>query len=102
MLAVLSFVELYVSPFFVAVALAFLLNGLVNYFIIGNLGFEEDRREMGRQSLLWAALFLLVALVLFGLTNWIVSLGERIDAEGDVEYQTGGDILRVPNTPTIQ
>lgn len=98
MIATLAFIELYLSPFFLAIALVFLLNGIINYFIIGVPGFEEDRREMGRQSLLWTALFLTISLALFGISSWLVSLSDRVDV--DTEVQSGTDILRIPNVPT--
>lgn len=102
MASIFAFVEFYVSPFFIAIALAFLLSGMINYYLMGNLGLEEDRREIGRQALLWSALFFLVALGLFAVSSWLVSLSERIDDEvgGGADVEQGGDILRIPNVPT--
>lgn len=99
MQTIAAFTEVYISPFFLAIGLAFFLNGLINYFIIGNIGLEEDRKEQGRQSLLWAASFFIVALLLFALTSWVASLGDKIRDRAKVEVDSGEDSLSVPNVP---
>lgn len=100
----LGLVEFYISPFLVALGLAFFLDGLINYFIIGIIGGEEDRREVGRQSLVLATAFFLGAMLLFATLSWVAGVVERLRTETDagVELQTGEDFLRIPNTPTIE
>lgn len=95
---VLGFVELYLSPFLVALGLIFLFKGVVNYFVIGP-SFEEGRREIGRKSLLWASFYFLLGLIVYGFFTWIYNLTTIIDTEAEVEVTEEQDLLRVPNVP---
>ena len=99
MQTILALTEFYLSPFFVAIGLAFLLDGLINYSIIGNLGLEEDRREQGRQSLLWATSFFLLALSLVMLSRWTDSVIGLIQDKAKVEVNSHDETLSIPNVP---
>ena len=98
MQSVFGFVEFYVVPLLFALGLVLFFRGFINYFLIGP-GFEEERREIGRQSLLWAALLFLVGLIIFGIANWFVSLSGKIEERVDAEVESKPDVLLVPNTP---
>jgi len=95
---VFGFVEFYLIPFLFAVGLFYFLNGFINYFLIGP-GYEEDRREMGRQSLLWATLLFAIGLILFGLSGWFQSIGAQFDEDIDVELGSSPDVVPIPNVP---
>jgi hypothetical protein len=102
MQTVLALTEFYISPFFVAIGLAFMLDGLINYFIIGNIGLEEDRREQGRQSLLWAASFFILALCLILLSRWTDALIGRIQDRAEIEVDRQDETLNIPNVPNLR
>ena len=92
-----AFVELYVAPAIIAVGLVFFFYGVVNYFIMGPG--DEGRREVGRQSLLWASLFFLCGLLIFGIFSWLSSFTDRLKGDVDAEVREESDILEVPNVP---
>lgn len=93
-----GFVEFYISPFIFGIGLIFLFSGIVNYYIIG-VNFEEDRREKGRQSLLWASLLFLIGLLIFSISHWLYSLSLQVQQEVDTEVEERGELLPVPNVP---
>lgn len=100
MVHVFAFVELYVAPFLIALGFVQLFKGIINYFIIGP-GFEEDRKEIGRHALLWAFVFFLAGLLIFGITHWFVGLSERWHNRDRVDVEIGEkkDLLKIPNVP---
>lgn len=98
MIHVFGFVEYYVAPFIIAVGLIFLVYGIINYFIIGP-GFEEERREMGRQNLLWATFLFFIGLVVFSVASWLFDFSSTFENDADVRIGTDTDILPVPDVP---
>lgn len=98
---VLGFVEFYISPFIFAIGFIFLFSGIVNYFIIGP-GFEEDRKEKGRNALLWATLLFSVGLAVFGLSSWLFGFVSQIEEEGGFNTGRPTGVLPVPNVPGVQ
>ena len=97
MVHVFGFVEYYLVPFVLAIGLVLFLYGVINYYIIGPG--DEERREIGRQSLLWAALLFFIGLCIFAITRWIFTLSTIIDERIDVEVTEDVDTLEVPNVP---
>lgn len=101
MVHVFGFVEFYVAPFLFALGLVLLFYGVINYFIIGP-GYEEERRETGRQSLLWAAFLFLFGLFLFIAASWLFDVAQEIDERVEVEGERSVNILPVPNVPGLE
>jgi phosphoglycerol transferase MdoB-like AlkP superfamily enzyme len=99
---IVGFTEFYLSPFILAIGLAFLVDGLINYFIIGNLGMEEDRRELGRNSLLWAAFLFIVSIGLFGLVKGAEALFYTFQDRVEVNPNQSEEILKIPNVPGVE
>lgn len=101
MVHVFGFVEFYLAPFIFAVGLVLFLYGVINYFIIGP-GYDEERREMGRQLLLWTLFLFLLGLILYLVASWLFDLSQKIDERVDVESERSVNILSVPNAPGVQ
>lgn len=101
MIHIFGFVEYYIAPFFFAVGLVMLLYGIINYYIIGP-GFEEERREIGRQSLLWATFLFLIGLGLFLIAHWLFILSEKVNERVEVDTERRVDILPVPDVPGVR
>lgn len=97
MVHIFGFIEFYVAPFIFAIGLVLLLYGVINYFVIGPT--EEDRREVGRQALLWAAFFFLIGFIVFAIFSWLFDLSQKIDESARVETERGVDTLSIPNVP---
>lgn len=101
MAQIFAFVELYVAPFIIALGFIQLFKGVINYFLIGP-SFEEDRKEVGRHALLWAFVFFLSGVLIYGLAHWLLGLSERWQnrEQVDIELREERDLLKVPNVPT--
>lgn len=98
MVHVFGFIEFYLAPFIFAVGLVLFVYGIINYYIVGP-GYEEDRREQGRQNLLWATLLFLVGLIVFALASWLFDLSKELDERLDADVEREEGLLRVPNVP---
>jgi len=98
---VFAFVEFYAAPLFFALGLIWFVYGVINYYIIGP-GFEEERRQVGRESLVWATVLFLIGLILFLVAGWLLDFTDRLDEELDADVQTDVDILYVPDVPGVQ
>jgi len=66
-----TFLNDYVIPFIIAIAVLFLLWGLLKSFIIG--GASEESRDEGKKIALWGIVALVLILSLWGITNALVS-----------------------------
>ena len=95
---VFGFVEFYLTPFLFAVGLLLFVYGIINYFIIGP-GYEEERREIGRQSLLWATFLFALGLVLYGVASWLFDVTQTFDDRVDVEVREEQGVLPIPDVP---
>ena len=74
------------------------LYGIFNYYFMGPG--DEERREIGRQSLLWANLLVIVALLIYMIFAGISWLGGFAgNANIDVSEET--KIQRIPNVPQV-
>lgn len=98
MIHVFGFVEFYLAPFIFALGLILFVYGIINYYIIGP-GFEEGRREQGRQNLLWATLLFFIGLVVFLLASWLFDFFENLDERVDTDIEREEGLLKVPNVP---
>ena len=103
MVQIFAFVELYVAPFIIALGFIQLFKGIINYFLIGP-NFEEDRKQIGRQALLWAFVFFLSGLVVYSLAHWMLGIPERWQNQNraDLEIHEQRDLLKVPNVPGVE
>jgi uncharacterized membrane protein YdjX (TVP38/TMEM64 family) len=99
---IFAFVEFYVSPLLFAIGFIFLFNGIINYYVIGP-NFEEERREKGRQCLLWATFLFVLGLLVFSIAHWLLSLSTQIQDRPDIDVDVGSqfDTLKVPNVPGL-
>lgn len=102
MFHVFAFVELYLAPFLIALGFIQLFKGIINYFFIGQ-SYEEDRKEVGRHALLWAFVFFLSGLLVYGLASWVLGVSEKWQnrEQVDVEVREQKDLLKVPNVPEM-
>jgi hypothetical protein len=66
--------QLYVVPFIFAIALIYLIYGIIQYFLIGPG--EEPVREAGRQSFIKAFVWCLAGVLLYSLFAGLVGLRE--------------------------
>ena len=103
MVQIFAFVELYVAPFIIALGFIQLFKGIVNYFLIGP-SFEEDRKQIGRQALLWAFVFFFAGFVVYSFAHWLLGIPERWQNQDrtDFEIREQQDLLKVPNVPGIE
>lgn len=110
----IAVVQLYIVPFIFAVALIYIIYGIIQYFLIGPS--EEPVREEGRQSfikaLVWslggAALYTLMA-GLFALQSMFISApindrdgstsGDRAPGVQPGEVRSRENVQPVPNVP---
>lgn len=98
MVHIFGFIEFYLAPFLFAVGLVLFVYGVINYYIIGP-GYEEDRREIGRQNLLWATFFFLLGLLVFSFGSWLFDLTSNFDERVDVDAREEQGVLPIPNVP---
>lgn len=90
------FLQQYIVPFIFAIALIFLVYGIIQYFILGPS--EEPNRDAGRVSFIKAFVWLLLGMALYGLVSLFVWLGSM-----SIDFTATGDnnprLQNVPNTP---
>lgn len=91
-----ALLQLYVVPFIFAIALIYLIYGVIQYFLIGPS--EEPVREEGRQSFIKAFIWCLGGALLYALIAGVISLQNsfsNLSGEGvreRVEDSVDGDI----------
>lgn len=66
-----TFLNAYVIPLIIAIAVLFFLWGLLKSFIIG--GANEESRDEGKKIAIWGVAALVLILSLWGITNALVS-----------------------------
>ena len=98
MQSVVFFIEQFIIPLILAVGLVMFIYGIFNYYFMGPS--DEERREIGRQALLWANFLVIVALIIYLVFAGVRWLGGFVgDVNIDVSEET--KIQRIPIVPQV-
>lgn len=84
-----SFINSTLIPLVFAIALLIFIWGIFKYFILG--GGDEEKREEGKQLMLWAIVGFVVMVSVFGIVNLVA---------GGLGFSDDENIQNIPNVPT--
>jgi hypothetical protein len=84
-----TFINNVLIPLVFGIALLVFIWGIFNYFILG--GHEEEKREEGRQLMLYSIIGFVVMVSIFGIVNMIAN---------GLGFSSQDTIQNIPNVPT--